>query len=175
MLTEKEKSELTQAVSLAVGAQIATLSGHVEAIKVDVGYIREKGDKTYDQTTKTNGRVNGHDTEIRLINSYIKNRATSCPQKEAIDQLVADKKSRKVRFVYDVVVVSVAFIAFYVSVLTFKDYMTEKKFVQKDMTEIQAESKKTDKVQDLKINNNTKARKDSEVDKAFEKSLKENK
>jgi len=166
MLTEKEKAELVQIMS---GVN-ATINGHFEAVKIELSYIKDKGDKTFDQATKTNGRVNKHDTEIQLLKSEKEDRIATCPQRANIEFLLNTQKNKKFRFVYDVVVVGAAFLAFYVSVLTFKDFTKEKISVHKDMTEIKAESKIEDTRQNTNINNNRKDINDQNVDKAFEKS-----
>lgn len=170
MLTEKEKAELVEIMSGVIKTQNATINGHFEAVKIELSYIKDKGDKTFDQATKTNGRVNKHDTEIGLLKSEKGDRISTCPQRDKIESLLNTQKNKKFRFVYDVVVVSVAFLAFYVSVLTFKDFTKEKISVQKNVTEIKAESKIDDKVQNININANRKAINDQNVDKAFEKS-----
>lgn len=173
MLTEKEKAELVNLMTGVVNTQNATFNGHFEAIRIELLYIKEKGEKTLDQAIKTNGRVNGHDTDIELLKAEKNDRISTCPQREVIQTLVNKDKNKVMRFVYDAVVASVAILACWVSIETAKGFMKEKVAVRQDMTEIKAESKKVDKAQNIDINNNTKAINDQAVEDAFKKSKEE--
>lgn len=153
MLTPKEKEELVKMFDSVISIQNATINGHFEAIKVELSYIKDKGDKTYEQATRTNGRVNKHDVDI--------------------DRIVNDGKNWKQRLAYNVVVLFIAGISVYVTLNTVSSMFDAD--LNKAKTEVIKESIKDDKEQNVNIENNRKAINIQAIDNAFEKSKAENK
>lgn len=143
-MSETEKEEFIKIMQGVNNTQNAIFNGHFEAIKIELNYIKEKGDKTFEQATHTNGRVSKHDVDIALINS--------------------DKKNWKQRLAYDSIVLCIALMAGYLTISNATDLFASKN----DIIEAKIESKVIDKVQDLKINDNKDAINEQGVENAFQ-------
>lgn len=142
MLTEKEKDEFVKIMQEVNNTQNAIFNGHFEAMKVELNYIKNKGDETFEQAKYTNGRVNKHDVEIALI--------------------INDKKNWKQQLAYKVVVLSIALISSYATINAVGSIIIAKN--KKQDTEIKA----VNKAQDSKINDIEEAVNEQGVENAFQ-------
>jgi len=50
---------------------VELLNSKFNSLDEKIDYVKETGDKTYQQAVKTNGRVNQHDKDIELLNRNI--------------------------------------------------------------------------------------------------------
>lgn len=147
-MTEKEKEEFIKIMQGVNNAQNAEINGHFEAIKVELLYIKEKGDKTLEQAIHTNGRVSKHDIDIALM--------------------LNDKKNWMQNLAYRVVVLGIALISSYVTINAVSSIIIANNKTQN--IEIKADNK----VQDTRIKDNKDAINEQGVENAFQYNKMEN-
>jgi len=126
-------------VTDVMAVQIEKISGELKVIKLEISFIKE-------QTTKTNGTVKKHDSEIRTLQMSDSLHTLNCPYAKPVEEFMTIRKNWKVFVISGLTVAVLTVAGVFVTYANLRDLYFKDKIIIEQVQQVKKETKenKTD-------------------------------
>lgn len=164
-MTEKDISSIRQMITDIGAANTAEIKGELALIKQEVSFVRE-------QTTRTNGRVNRHDEEIKNLSKTEDLHVVNCPHNEPISKFTAVYRFWKPLAITGIVIACISIAGAVVTASNFRNLFKEDIEIKHEIKKVELKTSEENKDRKADILENTKTINDLGTDNAFKESSK---